>query len=111
MKPNNIIRKKEINILDTRLDTKISIRKADIFRKTKGGKIKFESLSENPYKIKKSSLTINDLNILQFKIDDSNIEDSLVKLKYLLTNSDINLVKFGVYSFRKYLSAKAKIIK
>ena len=108
MKQSNGLRKKEINILDVRLDTKNSLRKADLFRKTNGGKIKFETLSENPYKIKKSSLTISDSNILQFKIDDTSLQDSLIKLKYLLTNTDINLVKFGLRSVRKYLSKKAE---
>lgn len=108
MKQSNGLRKKEINILDVRLDTKSSLRKADLFRKTNGGKIKFETLSENPYKIKKSSLTISDSNILQFKIDDTSLQDSLIKLKYLLTNTDINLVKFGLCSVRKYLSKKTE---
>ena len=73
-----------------------------------GLKEKINSIYECHYNIRINLLKTNNDEIRNFYIDLSNPEDSMKKLKYLLSSQDDNEIKFGLLAIRKFFQEKVR---
>ena len=65
-------------------------------------KEKINIIYEQHYSIRLHLLKTNNDEIRNFSIDIKNPEESMSKLKYLLSSKDDNEVKYGLYTIRKF---------
>ena len=97
---------KQINLLDSRDNYKLSLRKEKCQKKILSQRkinIENKQLEICPFKLK---IKEEDLN--SFRINDNNIDESIKKSITFLTNSNEDYVKFGVFLFGKYFKQKVE---
>ncbi len=96
------LRKKKTDILDARIETKNKIRKKDNLSTINNKIISFQTVNEKQYSIKPIMLNIKDPQLLSFRIKINNIYSSIEIIKPLITNTDINLIKYGIFLINKF---------
>ena len=96
------LRKKKTDILDVRMEKKNRIRKKDNLSTINNKIISFQNVNEKQYSIKPIMLNIKDPQLLSFRIKIDNIKSSIEIIKPLLTNTDINHIKYGIFLINKF---------
>ena len=102
---------KDLSSVSIRTNTKLKIREKK-FMGIAHERIINDLPDEKAFLINHSLLGIKDANILSFRLKENSQhlidETSVQKLLFLLNNSDMSLVKFGIYVTRKYFKDKLK---